>query len=104
MARLISDIRTLVVGSRKVKIKDGTGQISIGGKVATAQFSGQEVAGFTEQAAPGELSCTLALEEGEDPDDLVVRDTDIRIQAFPAAAPVPAVPSLILTVTDNISR
>jgi hypothetical protein len=33
-----------------------------------------------------------------------VDDTDIRIQAFPAAAPVPAVPSLILTVTDNISR
>jgi hypothetical protein len=33
-----------------------------------------------------------------------VDDTDIRIQAFPAAAPVPAVPSVILTVTDNISR
>lgn len=30
--------------------------------------------------------------------------TAIRIQAFPAAAPAPAIPSVILTVTDNISR
>lgn len=33
-----------------------------------------------------------------------VDDTDIRIQALPAAAPAPAIPSVILTVTDNISR
>lgn len=33
-----------------------------------------------------------------------VDNTDCQIVAFPAAAPHPAIPSVILTVTDNVSR
>ena len=33
-----------------------------------------------------------------------VNNTDCQIVAFPAAAPHPAIPSVILTVTDNITR
>ena len=32
-----------------------------------------------------------------------VNTTDIQIATFPAVAPVPAIPSVILTVTDNVS-
>jgi len=33
-----------------------------------------------------------------------VDTTDIQIQAFPASPPVPLIPSVIMTVTDNIAR
>jgi hypothetical protein len=80
MARLISDIRVVVIGTRKVLVKDGTATINVGGEVSTAVMSGFENIGATVQGVPAEISLTCAVEAGTDLASFVVRRTDVRIQ------------------------
>lgn len=81
MARLISDIRAMVIGARKVLVKDGTATINFGGFVNTPVLAGQEVVGFTRQGQAGEVSVTLAVEAGTDiVDAFSASNVDIRIQ------------------------
>ncbi len=81
MARLISDIRVLVIGARKVLVKDGTAQVDFGGFTNTAVLAGQEVVGSTRQGVAASISGTFAVEAGT---DIVAVFTavseDIRVQ------------------------
>ena len=81
MARLISDVRAIVIGTRKVLVKDGTASINFGGYTNTPVLAGQVVVGSTRQGAAAEVSATFAVEAGT---DIVAVFTavneDIRIQ------------------------
>jgi hypothetical protein len=80
-ARLISDVRAVVIGTRKVLVKDGTASVNFGGYTNSPVLAGQEVAGFTRQGTAAELSLTCAVEAGT---DIVAAfeasNKDIRIQ------------------------
>jgi len=81
MARLISDIRALVIGARKVLVKDGTASVNFGGFTNTPVLAGQEVVGFTRQGTAGEVSITCAVEAGTDiVSTFTASNSDIRIQ------------------------
>jgi len=81
MAKLISDIRALVIGARKVLVKDGTGQVNVGGFTNTPVLAGQEVVGFTRQGTAAEISITCAVEAGTDiVANFTADNEDIRIQ------------------------
>jgi hypothetical protein len=80
-ARLISDIRVVVIGTRKVLVKDGTAAVNFGGYTNTPVLSGQEVVGFTRQGTAAELSLTCAVEAGTDIVAVFAAvNVDIRIQ------------------------
>ena len=79
MARLISDVRSVVIGTRKVLVKDGTASINFGGPTSTAVMSGFETVGSTVQGTPAEVSLTCAVEAGTDMQSFVARTEDIRI-------------------------
>jgi hypothetical protein len=81
MARIISDFRAVVLGTRKVLIKDESGSLTVGGANRTEVMSGQDVIGFTETGAPAELSMTCVLEAGSDFNEVFPGDRiDIRLQ------------------------
>jgi hypothetical protein len=81
MTLLISDVRAMVIGTRKVLIKDGTASINVGGFTNTPVIAGQEVIGSTRQGTAAEISGTFAVEAGT---DIVAVFTavneDIRVQ------------------------
>lgn len=80
-ARLISDIRAMVIGTRKVLVKDGTATVNFGGFTNSPVLSGQEVVGFTRQGTAAEVSITCAVEAGTDIDEVFsASNVDIRIQ------------------------
>ena len=58
MASLISDVRALVIGTRKVLIKDGSAQIDFGGFTNTPVLAGQEVVGATRQGVAASIAGT----------------------------------------------
>jgi len=71
----------MVIGSRKILVKDGTASVNFGGYTNTAVLAGQEVVGFTRQGTAAEVAVTCAVEAGTD----IVRaftanKEDIRIQ------------------------
>jgi hypothetical protein len=81
MARLISDIRAVVIGTRKVLVKDGTASINFGGFTNSPVLAGQEVVGFTRQGTAAEISLTCAVEAGTDIGAAFTAvNVDIRIQ------------------------
>lgn len=81
MARLISDIRTVVIGDRKVLVKDGTATVNFGGFTNTPVLAGQEVVGFTRQGTAAEVAVTCAVEAGTDIyNSFTAVNEDIRIQ------------------------
>lgn len=80
-ARLISDIRAMVIGTRKVLVKDGTASVNFGGFTNAPVLAGQEVVGFTRQGTAAEVSITCAVEAGTDIDEaFTASNVDIRIQ------------------------
>jgi hypothetical protein len=80
-ARLISDVRAVVIGTRKVLVKDGTASVNFGGFTNSPVLSGQEVVGFTRQGTAAEVSLTCAVEAGTDIDAaFTASNVDIRIQ------------------------
>lgn len=81
MSRLISDIRAMVIGSRKILVKDGTASVNFGGYTNTPVLSGQEVVGSTRQGTAAEVSVTCAVEAGTDiVEAFTANKDDIRIQ------------------------
>ena len=79
--RLISDIRAMVIGTRKVLVKDGTASVNFGGFTNTPVLAGQEVVGFTRQGTAAEVSITCAVEAGTDIEaSFSASNVDIRIQ------------------------
>lgn len=80
MARIISDFKMVVIGTRKVLYKDESGSLSIGGAERSEAMSGQDLAGYTERGVPAELSMTLFLPAGGDFDETFPAEGDIRIQ------------------------
>lgn len=81
MARLISDIRAMVIGTRKVLVKDGTANINFGGATNSPVLAGQVVVGFTQQGTAAEVSITCAVEAGTDiVETFSALNVDIRIQ------------------------
>lgn len=76
------------------------------------RINGVDVANSASQVrlkgTDGELVAAWNFVEQLNPNDYFelmwsVSDTAVQVSAFAAAAPVPAIPSIILTVTDNIS-
>lgn len=81
MARLISDIRAVVIGTRKVLVKDGTASVNFGGFTNTPVLAGQEVVGSTRQGTAAEISLTCAVEAGTDVVEVFTAvNVDIRVQ------------------------
>ena len=78
---IISDIRVMVIGTRKVQIKDGTASVNFGGFTNSPVLSGQEVIGSTRQGTAAEISATFAVEAGTDIiETFTANGVDIRIQ------------------------
>ena len=81
MARFISDVRALVIGARKVLVKDGTATIDFGGFTNTPVLAGQEVVGSTRQGVAASIAGTFAVEAGTDIVATFTADNvDIRVQ------------------------
>jgi hypothetical protein len=81
MARLISDVRAVVIGTRKIMVKDGTFSCNFGGFTNTPVLSGQDVVGFTSQGTAAEISVTCAVEAGTDIDAVFsISNVDVRVQ------------------------
>ena len=81
MARFISDVRALVIGARKVSVKDGTATIDFGGFTNTPVLAGQEVVGSTRQGVAASIAGTFAVEAGTDIVATFTADNvDIRVQ------------------------
>ena len=80
MAVLISDFKAIVLGTKKVLVRDGTATLNFGGLTSTPVMSGQEMIGVTVQGVAAELSITCAAEAGTKVNEtFTFRNLDIRL-------------------------